>query len=136
MKTITPKFDFSKIPDDTMIGLAEATRLIPGRNPGSRINLGTLQRYANPDEGCTAGPVGGPFVKVVLPSIMRCYKRYTCAAAVELWRRTVEEYGRLDSAARPRGRTDKQAGAAHDRAMERLRKRGMAGAGGTRAKAG
>jgi hypothetical protein len=120
---ITPAFDFSKVPDDALIDLAGAAKLIPGRVPGKRTCLGVLQRWSNPQEGRSCGTFNGPRVYVVLPTILRGFKRWTHPAAVEMWKAKCHQ---IDNPPQPpRGRTDRQATAAHNRAVARLKKMGL-----------
>ena len=124
---ITVPYDFGAVSDSDLIDLYDAAKLVPGREPGQCVNLQVLQRYANPNEGCPAGPPRGPRVYVVLPTVYRGCKRWTTADAVRLWLRTRDELSREAPAVRPP--TERQARKVHERAAKRLKKMGMKVAG-------
>src|SRR5258708_6610548 len=101
--------DIAKAPHSELIDLTAAAKLIPGRRPGTKINLNVLRRYSDPNEGRSCGTPGYEGrVYVVLPTIYRSYKRYTTVAAVQMF---LEHCARIENQPRPKppARTDRQA---------------------------
>lgn len=117
IETVDLGIDLHAVSKLELITLGESTHLIRGKFH-AHIHLQVLQRYANPGRGkIVAGR------RIVIPTLLQAGRRWTTRAAVEAWLRKCNELAQ----SRPTvtRETPRQRRRSHDRATERLRKRGM-----------